>query len=276
MYDYHTHHCRCGHAEGTIRDYIQSAIEKGARQVGISDHSPIYHLSDDPHVLPKTAMAWGELPKYVEEATRLKSEYQGRIAVRLGIESDYVLGWDDHYRKLWKRYDLDYVLCSVHWIDDWNIFHGELPKGHTRESMFELYLESTIAAAESGVYDVIAHFDAIKTSGHMPPLSKFKARIRAALEAIAAADMAIELNTSGWRKSCNEQYPSRYVLTQAHQCGIPVVLGSDAHEPNLVTAGFDRALALLHDIGFDHIATFENRKRAMVPIEEAIRECTAS
>ena len=27
-FDYHTHHYRCGHARGNIRDYIEVAIEK--------------------------------------------------------------------------------------------------------------------------------------------------------------------------------------------------------------------------------------------------------
>lgn len=267
MYDHHTHHYRCGHAKGTMRDYIETAIAKGAKVIGLSDHSPLYHLGDDPHPAPGTAMAWDEFPRYFEEMTQLKQEYQGKIDVRLGVESDYILGWDDHYRNLWKQYDFDYIIGSVHWIGRWNIFHRTLPEGHTKESIFEVYLDSIAAAAQSGIYDIIGHFDAIKTNGYMP--EGFDARIRQVIETIADAGIAIELNTSGWRKKCDEQYPSRWILEEACRCGVPIALGSDAHEPHLVTAGFDRALELLHDIGFKHIVTFEQRQPRLIALSDA-------
>lgn len=267
MYDYHTHHYRCGHAQGAMHEYIETAIAKGFREIGLSDHSPIFHFGDDPHPLPKTAMARDEFPRYIAEMQELKEAYKGKITVRLGVESDYILGWDDHYRALWQQYDLDYVIGSVHWIGRWSIFNTTLPEGHTVESIFEEYLESIAAAARSGIYDIIGHFDAFKTYRPMP--KGFENKIRAVMETIADAGVAIELNTSGWRKVCAEQYPSYAILTEAHRLGVPVALGSDAHEPHLVGAGFDRALSILSEIGFTHIAAFANRERRLIPLSEA-------
>lgn len=265
MYDYHTHNNRCGHAIGIMREYVESAVAKGVKEIGLSDHCPIYHLGNDPHVAPDTAMAWDEFPRYFSEMTELRDAYQKVIKVRLGVESDYVLGWDEHFRSLWEQYDSDYIIGSVHWLDGWNIFDKELAEGHTMETVFEAYLESIAAAAQSGIFDIIGHFDAIKTNGYMPGKG-FETKVRAVIETIADANIAMELNTSGWRKRCREQYPSRRILTEAHRCGVPIVLGSDAHEPSLVAADFDRALALLRDIGFEYIATFERRERILIPI----------
>lgn len=39
-FDLHTHHDRCGHARGIIRDYIEAAIDRG----WISLEYPIIHL----------------------------------------------------------------------------------------------------------------------------------------------------------------------------------------------------------------------------------------
>lgn len=281
MYDYHTHHERCGHAAGAIRDYIESAVAKGLCEIGISDHSPIYHLGPNPHALPRTTMSQHELPNYVAEMTALKDEYRGVIDVRLGIESDYIPGWGEHYRSLWRNYDLDYVIGSVHFVaGDWSLFQRKLPQGYTAETALEEYLQNVIGAARSGAYDILAHFDVIKTFGHVPArLADFDVQIRAAVEAVAEAGMAMELNTSGWRKSINEQYPCRSVLEQALQCEIPIVLGSDAHRPSDVAGDFDRAVALLRDVGFRHIATFQNRQMTLVSLgqaDPAARPCRCS
>lgn len=34
-FDFHTHHERCGHARGAIRDYIKAAITHGIDMIGI-------------------------------------------------------------------------------------------------------------------------------------------------------------------------------------------------------------------------------------------------
>ena len=269
MYDYHTHNARCGHAKGTLDDYIQSAIGRGLKHIGLSDHSPIYHLGDDPHARPRIAMHQDELTNYLDECVELKKAYRGRIDVRVGIESDYVLGWDDHYRKLWNDDRLDYVIGSVHWLGEWQIFSKSLPEGHTVESIFEEYLKSIEAAARSRIFDIMGHIDAIKVRNYIPDRDIVAAYQRP-LEAIAESGAAIELNTSGWRKECAEQFPSRGILESARRMGIPVCLGSDAHEPGLVGAGVSEALQLLSEVGYKEIAVFERREMRLVPLAEVV------
>ena len=99
LVDYHTHHYRCGHATGQMGDYVEAALAANLSEIGLSDHSPIYHLGDDPHPRPATAMSQAELPSYIQEMQQVRDRYSHRITVRLGVESDYVLGWDEHYRR---------------------------------------------------------------------------------------------------------------------------------------------------------------------------------
>lgn len=40
MIDLHTHHERCGHADGTLADVARWAIERGISVLGVSDHAP--------------------------------------------------------------------------------------------------------------------------------------------------------------------------------------------------------------------------------------------
>lgn len=87
-FDYHTHHDRCGHAEDCIRAYIEAAIENHLDMIGISDHSP-YLYSEEDHLFPGIAMAKSHFPQYIKEVLQLKEEYQGKIEVLLGVESDF-------------------------------------------------------------------------------------------------------------------------------------------------------------------------------------------
>lgn len=89
-FDLHMHHDRCGHAQGVIRDYIESAISQGLTVVGISDHSPFFG-SDVDQEHSNIAMAKSEFPSYINEVLRLQEEYKGKIDVLLGVESDFFL-----------------------------------------------------------------------------------------------------------------------------------------------------------------------------------------
>jgi histidinol-phosphatase (PHP family) len=265
LVDYHTHHYRCGHAEGNLEDYVEAAIAAGLEEIGLSDHSPIYHFGDDPHHFPRTAMSQHELASYMQEIEHVRARYRGRIVVRLGIESDYVMGWDQHYRALWARFPLDYVIGSVHWLEQWSIFNPERPPERDQEHVYEEYLLTTQAAARSGAYDIIGHLDCIKTVGHLPergitPLLEQTVRV------IAESDVAIELNTSGWRKPIAEPYPRQELLALCRHYHVPVTLSSDAHAPSQVGYGFDRAVSLLREVGYREVAVFEARKRQMLPL----------
>lgn len=70
-FDLHTHHFRCGHADGTIRDYIEAGISAGLGVIGISDHTP-YFGSPSEQAFPLIAMGKSEFSNYVEEVLSLK------------------------------------------------------------------------------------------------------------------------------------------------------------------------------------------------------------
>lgn len=263
--DYHTHHYRCGHAVGRMEDYVEAAIARGIGEIGLSDHSPIYHLGDEPQPRPLIAMSQHELPHYVAEMQQIRERYADRITVRLGVESDYIMGWDEHYRHLWQQYPLDYVIGSVHWLDTWSIFDVILPLGRTRTDLYEEYLLTTQAAARSGAFDIIGHLDCLKTRGHIEDLS-ITPLLEETVRVLAASNVAIELNTSGWRKDFADCYPRAELLACCCHYGVPVTLGSDAHRAQDVGANFEQAAAILRDVGYHEIATFVERERRMIPL----------
>src|SRR5438046_1441421 len=117
--DYHVHTARCGHAGGTMREFVDAALARGLDEVAFTDHVPLYFLpGEDPD--PTIAMTRAELPGYVEEVLALREEYAGRIDVLLGLEADYAEGHEAELAAILEPYPWDVVLGSVHWVaGDW-------------------------------------------------------------------------------------------------------------------------------------------------------------
>ena len=87
-----------------------------------------------------------------------------------------------------------------------------------------------------------------------------------ALDAVAAAGMAIEINTSGFDHGAAEAYPSLQILAWMKERAIPITFGSDAHNPDQIGRHFEEALALARAAGYAHRAAFRRRKKTLVPI----------
>ncbi len=90
-----------------------------------------------------------------------------------------------------------------------------------------------------------------------------------AIAAASASGTAIEINTSGWHKDCNEQYPARQFLDIMHEAGIDLVISSDAHCPADVGRDFEKAVCLARDAGFTQSVRFEKRSRTLVDLPSA-------
>ncbi|MGM9925702.1 MAG: histidinol-phosphatase [Bacillus sp. (in: firmicutes)] len=264
-FDLHTHHDRCGHADGKIRDYIEAAIERGLDVIGIADHSPYFSSADD-QPYPHIAMAKSQFPEYVDEVLRLKRVYSGRIDVLLGIESDFFPEHAGKYRSYFERYPFDYIIGSVHQVDGISIFKkgrfeglSEQEKIKTKETYYSLIEQS----ARSGMFQILGHIDAMK--GFYPSFSSIQtAAVEYTMKVIGECDIAIEINTSGKTKDVGGWYPSDDILELAKYYGVKVTLGSDAHTPDRVGDECEAVRRHLSDMGFKEWVYFKDKKRIAV------------
>lgn len=259
MIDLHTHHARCGHAEGTLADVAGWAVERGMAVLGVSDHAPRFADPAD-HPLPDTQMARSQWDGYLAEAAALRDELAGRLDLRVGVEADYLPGTEDVYRAALDRPELDYVLGSVHEVPApggaWALFHPETYAGADLDEVHRRYWETVAAAATSGLFDVLAHLDLVRMlpePGEWP-----RAAIEDALDAIADAGVAVEINGSGMRRD-GRPYPDEPILAGLVRRGVPISYGSDAHRRGQLGLGWDEARALLGALGVERVAVFRGR-----------------
>lgn len=77
----------------------------------------------------------------------------------------------------------------------------------------------------------------------------------------------IEVNTSGAYYACKEPFPHIDLLTEFRKAGVPVTLGTDAHEPRNVDRGIDAGLKLLYEAGYREItALLPGGERRAIPL----------
>ena len=254
LYDSHMHTTLCKHARGPLSDYAARAERVGLRGITITCHSPMPFGWN-----PKPRMTIKQLPQYVDMVMAARDEYAGRVDVRLGLESDYLPGFETWLDELHSRYDFSTILGSVHpQTDEYRALYLD---GASRLEYERSYFENLANAAECGLFDCLSHPDIVKI---VHP-KQYKAgdhldTIRRSLDRIARAGTAMELNTSGLHKPYPEMNPGPEILAEMALRNIPVVLGSDAHDAHRVGANFDKALGLLENAGYDRVSFFIDRQ----------------
>jgi len=254
--DLHNHTTRCNHAEGTVDEYIQRAIELGIDIYGFSEHAP---MDFD----PKYRLAFEEMDAYVADILTAKKRYKNDIEILLGYEVDWLQG---HMDTRVMNADVDYLIGSVHFIDKWSFDNPEFIGGWKNKNIDEIwqaYFEATEAMAKSAKFDIVGHLDLIKVFKFMP---KQDVRLLAknVLQAIKKSNMVMEINTSGLRKPVGEMYPSRALLEEAYALEIPITFSSDAHAVEQIGAGYELATSLAKDIGYTQAVTFIGRDKQLI------------
>ena len=262
MYDSHMHTPLCKHARGEPSAYAAQAERVGLRGITFTCHNPMPENWD-----AGVRMTLAQLPQYVDMIGAARAEYAGRVDVRLGLESDYFPGTEGWVADVHSQADFSYILGSVHALT--KEFKARYQNGRTRLEYERSYFESLADAAETGLYDCLSHPDIVKIAHPKQyDVTDHLDTIRPILDRIARTGVAMELNTSGLNKPYPEMNPGAVMLSEMAQRGIPVVIGSDSHDPHRVGADFDKALANLQNAGYERVSYFLDRERYELMISE--------
>jgi histidinol-phosphatase (PHP family) len=267
LVDYHVHTARCGHASGAMERYVERAIEAGLTELGFSDHLFLYWLPADQRD-PELTMAEWEHDFYMQDVERCRERYASDITIRRSIEADYIPGHEQKLASILQRYDWDYVIGSVHFIEDWGFDDSRNIARFDQwqiDALYARYFDLVGASAETGLFDTIGHSDLVKKFGHRPEADQ--AAAYAALAArLSRMGVCAEVNTGGLRKPVAEAYPHLDLLRAYQVAGVPVTFGSDAHAPNEVAADLDAACALMREAGYSEFVKYAGRQRTTVQL----------
>jgi histidinol-phosphatase (PHP family) len=259
--DYHTHTPLCRHATGEPVELAAQAVRLGLPELGFSDHNPMPRDDFD-----NWRMKSAELDLYVQKVEQARREFPA-LPIKLGLEVDYLPGYEKWIEELAQRYPWDYLIGSVHYVSEsWAIDNpAQLSEWKTRDPMevWTVYFERLTRAAESGLFDIIGHADLCKKFCFYPK-QDCAPLFQRFVEMARRHEVAIELNTAGLRKDCKEIYPSSALVRLAYQAGVPITFGSDAHAPGEVGLNLVEAMALARDSGYQQCLRFSHRQSSVV------------
>jgi len=253
-----------------VDHYLEAARGAGIAELGVSEHI---------HRFTQALEIWRH-PWWQDQARDDVDAYCDFVRatpLRLGIEADFVPAALDRTANFLER-NFDYVVGSVHFLGDDAVDHDGWDIWDRREAdadeVWRRYFEALAECARCGLFDILAHPDLVKVWGAGRPVPERDPRhyYEPAVEAIAESGIAVEVSTAGLRKPVGEIYPAAAFAEMCVEAGAVFALSSDAHLPEHVGFGYDRAQEFLRGLGVDQICVFERRRRRLEPLGPAAGE----
>ena len=258
--DYHLHlrddDGNIAHRVDAVGPFLETALARGVNEIAFTEHVYYFRQTaeiwDVPYLAERCVY---DLDAYCDAVLEAK---RGGLPVKLGIEIDYVGERQQRLAELLEGYPWDFRLGSVHWLGGaavdmspgaWEVM--------TVDEIWQRYTGALCELAVSGAVEALAHADLPKIFGRRPEAPLLAALHEQAAFAIAASGVAVEISTAGLRKPVGELYPDPAFLDACVGAGTPITLASDAHEPDLVGAEFQQALALARAAGCQTVTVFD-------------------
>lgn len=276
--NYHSH-CSFCDGKSSMADFILFAIAKNIKNYGFSSHAPL------PFFTHWTMLA-SDFPDYHLEFERYKEKYKDQINLFLGLEIDFIEDFSSEIDAFLKDKKLDYLISSIHYLDKLSNGHYwtiDGPFEEFDEGLKELfrcdikaatrkYYEVVNKMIDKGGFDIVGHVDKITLHGrHYRDFdhkqSWYKKLIGETFQKIKDKGLILEINT----KSLPEKdftYPNKYFFPLMKELNIPIIVNSDCHYPNLITAGFEQTYADLKKAGFSSMQELREGNWVEVEFDE--------
>ena len=235
--DMHIHIERGEYSKKWIEQFVDKAVQMGIDEINLLEHSirikeflptfedaKKYNLYQQRWVTNKALNAHS-LDEYLRLVSKIKTgEYP--VKINFGLEVCWFEQHSDLIRQLVDECNLDYVLGSVHWIDNWTFNQRKYQwKNKDVDYLFNRYYELNNSLIESNIFDAVAHPYLIKCHGFTPSFNLKPLYLEMCLNA-KKHNMAVELNGSQIKCIDND------FISAVSESGVTTVLGSDAHSPN--------------------------------------------
>ena len=242
--DGHVHTRLCGHADGTMKEYVEAALRTGLRKITFLEH-----LEVAIHTRRKSWLTTDDFADYFRRGRRLQKEYRSRINIGLGVEVGYNPQAIKPLQHHLARYPWDTIGLSYHFYSPAGLHYNMVSRNRDHiaalkarglDRVAEDYFKGLIQALEEIPCDKICHLDAVLR--HVPEFQFTDDHldlIEMLLERMCVKGVALEINTAGFTIG-DHPHPCPKITKKAIRLSIPLVVGSDAHHPTLVGRFFDR------------------------------------
>lgn len=269
--DQHTHCNFSTDSDATPESMILSAIEKGLSHLCLTDHMDL----DFPGNTKESPLFEFSVPEYFAALTPLKEACQDKLFLGIGIELGLRPGRNDlnaQMNQLLKDYSFDFVLGSIHLLQDADPYYESFWNGRTSKDVLVDYFNTMLTCLqEYDNFDSLGHLDYLiryipASHGNKDYTYKeYAEAIDEILKLLINKNKALEINTAGLIKGLPCFHPKLKVLKRYVELGGELItIGSDAHSPEKIATEFARTEELLKSCNIKGYYVYKNRKPEFV------------
>jgi histidinol-phosphatase (PHP family) len=244
--DHHIHLERRPYTLDALGEFCAAGAIRGLEELWLLEHSylfaeflPMYEgvRAANPFIDGWLGKKGGS--RSLEDYLSLAKRARGAafpLRLKFGLELCYFEGKEGFVRARTEGLGLDFLLGSVHFVDDFAFDHSPaLWSGRDVDGTFRRFFEISLSLAASGLFSGIAHPDSIKLFGHRPSFDLSPQYAALAL-ALSRGGLYAEQNSGVFRRAGGEPGLGAGLLAALRREGVPLALASDAHDPGDVGA----------------------------------------
>lgn len=242
--NFHTHTYLCGHASGTVTDYVIQASKDGCSALGMSEHGP--YPKDSGINWASTFMDENSLKEYSDEIEKCRKIAD--FPLYKGFECEYAPCFKNWYEdKLLGESHADFLVYGPHWVFTGSEYLYIMRINKDNKELFHKYVNQTVLGIESGLYDFVAHPD-LFMGAYKDWDSDSEAMLKTILDAAKQNNLPVEINGNGMLRGLIKtnvgtryNYPYDEFWEIVRDSKVEVICNSDAHNPKLVIEGARKA-----------------------------------
>lgn len=266
--DYHVHTAYSDDSVYPMSRVVSDAVEKGINELCFTDHVD-YGVKDDREWGNPVRYADGQemlnvdYPAYFAEIEKLQQHFKEKIVIKKGLEFGVQTHTVEHYNKLFASYPMDFVILSVHQVDNNGLWTEQFREGRSQQQYNELYYNE--------IWKVINLYNKFSVLGHLDSIVRYDPMgvypfplevVAETLKKVISMDKGIELNMASRRYKLKDSTPCREILKMYQDFGGKIItIGSDSHSPLDLGEYITEGALLLKSMGFTEFCTYTN----MVP-----------
>lgn len=267
--DYHVHSEFSNDSVYPLEEVIRDAIAMQMDEICFTDHVDYgakvdWDSGEEISYCNGLAMVNVDYPAYVKQIGALQKQYEDRLTIRMGLEFGMQMHTISKFEALYQRYPFDFIILSVHQVEDKGFWSQEFQQGRTQKEYNERYYEELLHLVKRYQnYSVLGHLDLIVRydKAGIYPFSKVRHYVEEILAEVIKNGKGIEVNTSSHRYGLADATPSAEILKMYHDMGGRIVtLGSDSHAPAHLGTYMEETRTLLKSLGFRQFCTYDRMR----------------
>lgn len=276
LIDIHIHSNISPDGNNTPEEMASRAAESGIKHFALTDHIEIDSKGDE---------KWdytGYLDRMKPAYQRLRAEYDGRMNIYFAAEMGQALYDLPAAERILAEYDFDYVIGSLHRTGHYAHMNEIPDTEYDRRRIIKEYFEEMLSLAEWGKFSTLAHMTFVlrytgvdtpsglvtdKTKRSQAAFEVHKPIIDKILQTVISKEIALEVNSSGYRKGLGVPMPSAEFIKRYRELGGRLItIGSDAHRISEIASGIPKCCKLLRELGFSEVCVFEKKEPKFIKI----------